>query len=134
VHHLDGALVDILGWALVFAVLSALAGILAVIGRARATRKRTSATPARLGRDREWALVTQRAARELARAPRLEELQADATVTIESAEYAYNRLLLDCAKHCKAAAAAVPEAAPALAQPSAETPERPAEQRPPLAA
>ena len=61
--------------------------------------------PARLDRGHEWDLVMRRATKELARSPRVEALQANATVTIEAAEYAYYRLLLEYAKHCTAPSA-----------------------------
>jgi hypothetical protein len=62
----------------------------------------------------------------LACAPRVEELQADATVKIQSAEYAYNRLVLDCTNVCHVAAATTLAPAPDLprqAQVPAEEPE-----------
>jgi hypothetical protein len=136
VHYLDGAWAEILGWVIVLAGLVAFTGAVVLLERRLGVlRSRRAGMPPRLERGREWELVMRRATNELARGPRVEALQADATVTIEAAEYAYNRLLLEDAKHCTAPSPPpAAEPAPESAEPARETEEAPAEERAPLAA
>jgi hypothetical protein len=139
VHYLDGAWAEILGWSFVLAGLAACAGAVMLLERRRSRhRARTAGLSARLERGREWDLVMRRATKELARGPRVEALQADATVTIEAAEYAYKRLLADCAKHGAAPEPliAADESAPdqPAVEPARETEPAPAEEPAPLAA
>jgi hypothetical protein len=76
-----------------------------------------------------------RANKELARGPRVEALQADATLSVQAAEYAYNRLLMDCARHGAAPSPPVAEPTPEpVAEPVHEVQPAPAEEREPLAA
>jgi hypothetical protein len=132
VHYLNGAWAEILSWVLVLAGLAAFAGGVVLLERVVRRRSYAVEMPARLDRGHEWDLVMRRATKELARSPRVEALQANATVTIEAAEYAYNRLLLEYAKHCTAPSAPpAPEPAPV---PEREAEEAPAEERAPLAA
>jgi hypothetical protein len=133
VHDLGGAWTEMLGWGFLLGGLAAFAGVVAVIERRRRLRRvRTAAQ--RLERGREWDLVMRRATNELARGPHVEALQADATVTVEAAEYAYNRLLMDCARHGAAPSLPVAEPAPALVEPAREVEPAPVEEREPLAA
>ena len=138
-YHLDGAWVDILGWGFVLAGLAAFAAAMGLIERRRRHRRSgAAAMSARLPPGREWELVMRRATRELARGPKVEALQADAMVSIEAAEYAYNRMLQEYARHCAAPSAPslpIGEPAPAavvLAEPAPKV--VPAEERAPLAA
>ena len=134
-QYLDGAWTEILGWGCVLAGLAACAGAVVLLERRLGLfRSRMAGMPPRLERGREWDLVMRRATRELARGPRVEALQADATVTIEAAEYAYNRLVIDCAKHCAPPAASADEPVPEPVEPARETEKAPAEERAPLAA
>jgi hypothetical protein len=134
VHYLGGAWAEILGWGFVLVGLAAFTGVIAVIERRRRVRHARAAA-AKLGRSREWDAVMCRAVKELARGPRVEALQADATVTVEAAEYAYNRLLMECAKHGAAPPLPVPEEpTPAPAEPVREVEPASAEERAPLAA
>jgi hypothetical protein len=135
VQYLDGAWVEILGWGCVLAGLAACAGAVVLVQqRLGLFRSSRAGMPPRLERGREWDLVMRRATKELARGPRVEALQADATVTIEAAEYAYNRLLMDCAKHCTPPAAPADEPVSEPLEPARETEKAPAEERAPLAA
>jgi hypothetical protein len=135
VQYLDGAWAEILGWGCVLAGLAALAGTAVLLERRLSLfRARAAGMPLRLERGREWDLVMRRATRELARGPRVEALQADATVRIEAAEYAYNRLLMDCARHCAPPAAPADEPVPEPVEPAREPEKAPAEERAPLAA
>jgi hypothetical protein len=77
----------------------------------------------------------QRASKELARGPRVEGLQSDAAVTVEAAEYAYKRLLLECARHGAAPSTLLAE--PTLeiaAEPARKVEPAAADEREPLAA
>jgi hypothetical protein len=137
VHYLDGAWAEILGWSFVLAGLAAYTGAVTLLERRRTRhRSRAAGMSPRLERGREWDLVMRRATKELARGPRVEALQADATVTIEAAEYAYNRLLADCVRHRAAPQLpAADEPAPApVVEPARETEPAPAEEPAPLAA
>jgi len=94
---------------------------------------------ARLEPRREWDLVMSRATKELARGPKVEALQADAMVSVEAAEYAYNRMLQEVARHRTQPAAPLPPVVeplppePVLPEPApAEV--APAEEHAPLAA
>lgn len=131
-HYLDGAWAEILGWVLVLAGLATFAGGVVLLERTGRRGSCAGEMQARLDRGHEWDLVMRRATKELARGPRVEALQANATVTIEAAEYAYNRLLLEYAKHCTTPSAPpAPEPAP---KPAREAEDAPAEERAPLAA
>jgi hypothetical protein len=131
VYYLGGVWADVLGWALVLGGMVAFAGLVTLIDRRNTNRFRIPEMPPRLDGGHEWERVIRRATKELARSPRVEELQADATMTIESAEYAYNRLVVDCAKHCAMPTASTIEPTPELPR---KPEEPPAEERPPLAA
>jgi len=136
---LDGAWAEILCWALVLAGLTMFASLIVMLERRRARRFHVPEMPPRLDRGREWSMVMQRATKELVRGPRVEELQADAAVTIQSAEYAFNRLLLDCAPLCTARAptlepAAEPALEPTLTPPAPKPAPAPVEEAAPLAA
>ena len=134
-HYIDVAWTEILVWGSVLVGVAAFAGAVARLGRLGLYRARTAGMPPRLELGREWDLVMRRATKELARTPRVEALQANATTTIEAAEYAYNRLLLDWAKHCTAPSAPDAEPpAPEPAEPVREPEKTPAEERAPLAA
>jgi hypothetical protein len=111
VQHLSGAWVDILGWAAVLAGLAIFVRIIVLMRRLRPRGANVAETGARLNRGREWEVVACRATHDLWRGPVLAELQADALVKIESAEHAYNRLVVECAKVC--ATSAVPTIEPA---------------------
>jgi hypothetical protein len=139
VIHLDGAWAEVLGWALVLAGLTIFSSLIVIAERRRARRFYVPEMPPRLDRGREWDMVMQRASKELARGPRVEELQADAAVTIQSAEYAYNRLVLDCAQHCTVRAPALepvvePVLEPTVTAPPPQPTPTPAEEPAPLAA
>ena len=134
-RYIDVAWAEILVWGSALAGLAAFAGVAACLGRLGPHRARAAGLPPTLERGCEWDLVMRRATRELARAPRVDALQASATTTIEAAEYAYNRLLLDCARHCTAPSAPHAEPpAPEPAEPVREPEKTPAEERAPLAA
>jgi hypothetical protein len=129
VDYLDGGWAEILGLIIVLGGVAVFACRL-VVTKWRSAR-RCQQMAARLDREREWQLVMHRATKELARGPKVAELQADATVTIEAAEYAYNRLLRDCARHYTAPSAPTVEPTREVAR---EPEEAPAEERAPLAA
>ena len=97
-HHLDSAWVHSLGLALALTGLAAFAFLAVRVVLSRRRSARPVPMPMRLDGEREWSLVMRRATGELARAERVAELQAGAAAKIESAEYAYKRLVLDCAR------------------------------------
>jgi len=151
VHYLDGAWTRIIGWCFVLAGLAAFAAAIVWIERrGRLGRAAAAATSPRLAAGREWDLVMRRATRELARGPKVEALQADAMVSVEAAEYAYNRMLQEYARHSAQPALPTLPAGEPLPQPRqpvvpepvapeivvAETAPttKPAEERAPLAA
>jgi hypothetical protein len=93
---------------------------------ASARRRRTAAPAApvpRLAPGRQWEIVVDLAARELARAPRIAALHAHAALKIDAAEHAFGRIVADCAKVCAAPLAPVPQPALNLVPP-AEAPQR----------
>jgi hypothetical protein len=140
-QDLGGAWADILGCAGVLAGVAAFCGLIVFNDRRRPGRVlQPTDTALRLDRRREWETVLGHATRDLARAPRLEELHTGATVKIEAAEHALNRLMLDHAGLCKVPAAGVaepevvakpaPALQPAPAPDPAPAPEAPAETQP----
>lgn len=124
-QQLSGAWADALGWAAVLAGLAVFACFIVLIDRRRHARGANVA--ATLDRGREWELVVRRATQDLWRGPELAALQADALVKIESAEHAYNRLVVDCARLCtisELSAAPTFEPASELARETERPPER----------
>jgi hypothetical protein len=131
VQDLGGLSADLIGWIAVLAGLTTFAGLIALVERRRRAPRHTilvAEAPARLQPEREWDLVLSRAAADLARAPQVAALQADAAVKLEAAEHAFGRLVGDWQRLCPRPAAAALQASP---QP-ASAPEAP--QRQPLAA
>jgi hypothetical protein len=115
----------LLGWAGVLAGLAAFAGLLSIFDRRRRVHAAHAGEAApEVDLAHEWEAVMRRATRELARGPQVEALHADATTTIESAEHAYNRLVVDCARHCQLPTA--PTFEPVQALEPAPKPEAPA--------
>ncbi len=82
----------------------------------------TAAPVATLDPGRQWEIVVDIAAREVARAPAIAALQARAALKIDAAEHALGRILADCAKVLPAPAAPTARPAPEPAsQPEPQT-------------
>jgi hypothetical protein len=96
---------ELSAWAAVLTGLASLAGILKLIDRRPPVSPQTSADTSRLDRGQEWDRVMRQATLGLSREDVLAALHADSALKIESAEHAYNRLVADCARLCRAAEA-----------------------------
>jgi hypothetical protein len=87
----------------------------AIDSRREAAPAGTAAPVARLAPGRQWEIVMDLAARELARAPKIAALQARAALKIDAAEHALSRIVADCAKVLAAPVAPAPQPALQLA-------------------
>ncbi|HEX5958307.1 MAG TPA: hypothetical protein VFY92_06570 [Hyphomicrobiaceae bacterium] len=134
-HHLGGVITILSGLLVALAPLAALIGHRLHRKRCVLARGIVQDVP-RLDRETEWERVVSRARSALAHAPRVAELHEKATVKIESAEHAYNRLVLECARLCHMPIAPtlepmrqLPHNTVAVAE-QATADERPADQQP----
>jgi hypothetical protein len=105
-QQLGGIWGDIAGWSAILAGLVSVACLIVRMDRQCSVRPRADAKPVRLLPAREWELVVRRASQDLSRAAELPALQARATVKIESAEHAFNRIVAECASLCRTPIAA----------------------------